>query len=153
MAAERARVLTAILLRHPDLLHEVEHAYRDVRLPPVLDPLRQALVDTAHASQKLDSPSLLDHLASLGLTGAVALALSDKPLPLPQCAARDAMPAEAEAGWWHYFGLLDPRRLDAEIAEAERRMREQFDDTTQRRLIALVRARAELMREPGEAAV
>ena len=29
-AAERARVLTAILLRHPDLLHDVEHAYRDI---------------------------------------------------------------------------------------------------------------------------
>jgi DNA primase len=150
-AAERARVLTAILLRHPDLLHDVDHAYRDVPVPAVLDRLRHALIDALHASEKLDSASLLDHLASLGLTGAVALALSDTPFPLPRCAAPDAMPAEAEAGWWHFFGLLDPSRLDAEIAEAERRMAVQCDETTQRRLIALLEARAELMREPGEA--
>ena len=105
----------------------------------------------SHAPDKLDSPSLLDHLAGLGLTGALALALSDAPFPLPLCAAPDAMPAEAEAGWWHFFGLLNPRRLDGEIEAAARRLTEQFDETTQRRLIALKTAQAELMQEPGEA--
>ncbi|HKM64466.1 MAG TPA: DNA primase [Acidisphaera sp.] len=150
-AAERVRVLTAILLRHPDLLHDVDHAYRDIAMPAALDQLRHALIDTIHAQQVLDSPSLLDHLAGLGLTGAVHLALSDTPLPLPRCAAPDAMPADAEDGWWHFFGLLDPRRLDAEIAEAQRRMAEEPDETNQRRLVALVRAQKKLMREPGEA--
>ena len=37
--AERMRVLTAILLRHPNLLHDVEHAYAALALPP---PLRSA---------------------------------------------------------------------------------------------------------------
>ena len=34
------RVLTAILLRHPNLLHLVEHAYAELTLQPPLDRLR-----------------------------------------------------------------------------------------------------------------
>src|SRR5271165_4104257 len=46
--AERMRVLTAILLRHPNLLHDVEHAYAALTLLPPLDRLRQALLAWAH---------------------------------------------------------------------------------------------------------
>ncbi len=46
--AERMRVLTAILLRHPNLLHLVEHAYAELTLQPPLDRLRDALLAWAH---------------------------------------------------------------------------------------------------------
>jgi len=46
------RVLTAILLRHPNLLHDVEHAYTGLTLLPPLDRLRQALLEWAHGGAR-----------------------------------------------------------------------------------------------------
>ena len=68
-------------------------------------------------------------------------ALSSASYPLPACAHADAMPAEAEAGWWHIFGLMHRSRLDDEVAAASRAFIDQPDETTQRRLIALCAAR------------
>ena len=42
-AAERSRILTAILLRHPSLLADVEPAYAALTMPEPLDRLREAL--------------------------------------------------------------------------------------------------------------
>jgi hypothetical protein len=56
---------------------------------------------------------------------------------MPSCAAPDASPAEAEAGWWHFFGLMDRGRLEEEVATAQRRLAGRFDAANQRRLIAL----------------
>ena len=39
---ERCRILTAILLRHPILLRDVEHAYVGLDLPPALAALRDS---------------------------------------------------------------------------------------------------------------
>jgi DNA primase len=149
-AAERARVLTAILLRHPGLLPDLAHAFETVALPAELSAVRDALLTAGNAADALDSPTLIAHLARAGAAATAARVLSDAPTPLPACAQPGAMPAEAEAGWWHYFGLLDPHRLDEEIAVATRRMTEFCDEPSQRRLIALVRARASLLCEPGE---
>jgi DNA primase len=149
-AAERARFMTAILLRHPALLPDLAHAYETVALPADLSALRDALLAATNAADALDSPTLIAHLARTGAAATAARVLSDAPTPLPACAQPAAMPAEAEAGWWHYFGLLDPHRLDEEIAVATRRMTEFCDEPSQRRLIALVRARASLLCEPGE---
>src|SRR5579863_6160415 len=41
---ERTRILTAILLRHPTLLRDVEHAYVGLQLPAALESLRHALI-------------------------------------------------------------------------------------------------------------
>ena len=40
--SERTRILTAILLRHPTLLHDVDHAYAAMALDPALAALRDA---------------------------------------------------------------------------------------------------------------
>jgi DNA primase len=149
--AERARVLTAILLRHPDLLRDVGHAYEMLALPPPQGALRDAIFGAAETLDVLDSPGLMTHLAQSGLADAAAQIVTETHVPLPACARPTAMAAEAEAGWWHFFGLLDPGRLDAEIDAARQRMAESCDDDSQRRLVALVRARAGLLREPGEA--
>jgi hypothetical protein len=51
------------------------------------------------------------------------------------------MPAEAEAGWWHFFGLMNPARLEEEVAAAMAEFARLADKTVERRLIALCTAR------------
>ena len=153
--AERARLLLAILLRHPGLLRDVEHALEDVDLASTLcaplSKLRHALLAWAEATEVLDSAALMSHLQLSGLTAEVSGVLAASPVPLPACASVDAMPAEAEAGWWHIFGLMNRPRLDEEVANAHRAFAAQTDDpVAQRRLIALVQARGALSRELGE---
>jgi len=61
------------------------------------------------------------------------------------------MPAEAEAGWWHIYGLMHRGRLEDEVAAASRDFAERADAAAQRRLIALCAARDALRRgEQGE---
>ena len=52
--AERARILTAILLRHPGLLRDVEHAFATLPLPPMCERLRKALLAWADHADVLD---------------------------------------------------------------------------------------------------
>ncbi len=138
--AERGRCLVAILLRHPDLLRDTEEAFAALELSPAMSRLRDAVL---HASERnvLDSATLLSHLHASGAMEETAQALSSAPCPLPACAHADAMPAEAEAGWWHIFGLMHRSRLDEEVAAAGRAFIDQPDEATQRRLIALCAAR------------
>lgn len=116
---ERARILTAILLRHPALLRDVEHAFAGLSLDPRLDRLRDAIAEWEEAADVLDSAGLMDHLTSSGLAEEVGFVLSAQPVPLPAYAGPDAMPAEAESGWWHIFGFLNVEHLRQEIAMAE----------------------------------
>jgi DNA primase len=139
-ASERARILTAILLRHPDLLHDVEHAYAALELPAPLAALRDALRSWADHADALDSSALIDHLTMSGLETDVAQVLAAAPVPLPACAASMAMPAEAEAGWWHIFGFLNIDRLREEVALARAAAGQDLTPETERRLVALTTA-------------
>ena len=89
---ERIRMVTAILLRHPNLLQDVEHAYAALALPPPLDRVRQALLDwahsegahnEAHAANALDSAALMSHLNVSGIAAEAEQALAAVPVPLP----------------------------------------------------------------------
>ena len=51
------------------------------------------------------------HLTNSGLQAEADQVLATVPVPLPACASSAAMPAEAEAGWWHIFGFLNVQRL------------------------------------------
>ncbi len=138
--AERGRCLVAILLRHPDLLRDTEEAFAALELSPAMARLRDAIL---HASERsmLDSATLLTQLNASSAMEEAAQALSSMPYPLPACAHADAMPAEAEAGWWHIFGLMHRSRLDEEVVAAERAFVDRPDEAAQRRLIALCAAR------------
>ncbi len=158
--AERLRTLTAIVLRHPELARDVEEAWCTLHLPPALHGLRHAVLAwTEHggvddparhgtdnpprldpAMHLLDSPTLLAHLTQLGLAEEVATVLAPTPCPLPACTLAGAMPAEAEAGWWHFFGLMQPGRLEEEVAAARRAFEARPDVASQRRIIALCTA-------------
>ncbi len=138
--AERGRCLVAILLRHPDLLRDTEEAFAALDLSPAMSRLRDTVL---HLSERdvLDSTTLLSQLNASGAMEEAAQALSSMPYPLPACAHADAMPAEAEAGWWHIFGLMHRSRLDEEVAAASRAFVDRPDEAAQRRLIALCAAR------------
>ena len=141
---ERARLLTALLLRHPGLLRDTEEAWANLDLPGPLARLRDAVLHIEdHAA--LDSASLLAHLTASGLAADAASVLSAS-MPLPTSARADAMPAEAEGEWWHLFGLMRGlSRLDHEVAEAARAYERDQTEAAQRRLIGLANARLELV--------
>jgi DNA primase len=137
VANERTRILTAILLRHPVLLRDVEHAFVGLDLPSPLASLRGALLDWAETAEILDSSALISHLTHSGLAAETEQALATVPVPLPTCASSAAMPAEAEAGWWHIFGFLNVQRLGEEIALAETACAQDLTPQSQNRLLAL----------------
>ena len=140
---ERARILTAILIKHPDLLHDLEEAYALVDLPGQLERLRDALRDWAAGTPPpLDSTELMNHLHQIGRAGDADRALANA--PLPSGAAPDEMPAAAEARWWHFFNLLDLGGLNAQVERAIRDFADHPTQQSERRLVALCSAREKL---------
>ena len=78
------------------------------------------MIEHSSHADVLDSRTLLDHLHALGLSQDVARVLEE----LPSCGRADAQPAEAEAGWWHFYGLmhrddLEQAKKAAELYHAE----------------------------------
>ena len=144
VAAGLARQLTAALLRYPGLLRDVEDAFRSLDLPADCDQLRKALLEWAERPAALDSQELMNHLTSSGLAAAAEGLLATESVRLSFFARGDAMPEEAEAGWWHIFGLMNLPRLRAELAGAEADAAHSLDARSQRRLIALREAEARI---------
>ena len=140
IAAERTRILTAILLRHPMLLRGVRHAYAGLRLDPVLARMRESLSEWAKHAEILDSRALMDHLDAFGLRADAERVLGGAPVPLPACASSAASLAEAEEGWWHIFGFLNVDRLREEIVMAREDAARGLTEETVRRLVALTSA-------------
>jgi DNA primase len=137
---ERARILTAIIVRHPKLLHDVGHAYDLLPMDNALARLRHAIGEWAESAAALDSAGLMHHLTESGFQHDVSAVLADAPLRLPACASPDAMPAEAEEGWWHIFGFLNVGHLQEEVELARADAARDLTPDTQRRLVALTEA-------------
>ncbi|MBB5688963.1 DNA primase [Roseomonas alkaliterrae] len=148
--AERARMLLAILLRHPWLLPQVEEAVGLLDLPdgPPAQ-LRAAILAWHGGAERVDSEGLIAHLARCGLEDAVAWALA--PAGLPLAARAEALPGEVEEGFWHFFlRLRGEADLIEDQQEARRILAETNDPAAQRRLILLTEALEAIRR--GEAA-
>ena len=143
-AAERSRILTAILLRHPSLLPDVEPAYAVLVLPESLGRLREALFNWANTADVLDSSALTNHLTKSGLQAEAERVLAAEPFPLPACALPTAMPAEAEGGWYHYYGLMRRNLLDRDVEAALLRYRSNQNEHNHRVLknLSIVRERS-----------
>jgi DNA primase len=144
--AERARILTAIVLRHPSLLNDVAQAYNTLPMDPPLARLRDSIEHWAESAETLDSAGLMDHLTKSGFEHDVQHVLAAAPMPLPACASSDAMPAEAESGWWHIFGFLNEELLREEVASAQADATRNLTPETERRHRALVEALAKIRR-------
>lgn len=149
--AERARMLFAILLRHPWLLPQVEEAVGLLDLPdgPATH-LRAAILAWQGDAERLDSEGLIAHLAKCGLEDAVAWALV--PAGLPLAARPEALPGEVEEGFWHFFlRLRGEADLIEDQQEARRILAETNDPAAQRRLILLTEALDAVRRGEGTA--
>jgi len=140
IAAERMRILTAIVLRHPAIFHDVEHAFAGLELNAALKRVRDAVGEWANHAEVLDSQALMDHLHEFGLRMEVERILAGAPVPLPACASAEAQTAEAEEGWWHIFGFLNVNRLRDEVMLAREEAAKGLTPETQRRLVALISA-------------
>jgi DNA primase len=142
----QARILLAILIRHPYLLPEVDEPFALLDLPTgAPQQLRTALSAWLADAELLDSAGLMDHLAAQGLGEALSWAIGAEDLPL--AARPEAQPKEALDGWWHFFGFLrGEEELSRDRAEAMRLLAETNDPTAQQRLIRLTEALAELRR-------
>ncbi len=142
---ERHRALLAILLNHPTLIGDVAEALSGVPMAPASrTQLRDAIIHWHDSADALDSAALMNHLAISGHAATAEQVLAARPVPLPACAGPAAMPAEAEAGWWHFFGLLNRPRLEEEVAAAQAAFARTPNAAAQDRLVALCAAREAL---------
>ena len=142
--AERHRALLAILLNHPMLIGDVAEALSALPLDPAQLGLRDALILWYDSATELDYELLMNHLERSGHAEQAQRVLASRPMPLPACAGPGAMPAEAEAGWWHFFGLLNRPRLEEEVAAAVAAFQKSPNVAAQNRLVALCAAREAL---------
>ena len=139
--SERHRALLAILLNHPTLISDVAEALSGLPLSAPHRRLRDELLHWHDSAETLDSDSLTNHLRHSGYAAEADAVLSNRSMPLPACAGPAAMPAEAEAGWWHFFGLLNRPRLEQEVEAARAAFERAPDPVAQGRLVALCAAR------------
>ena len=147
VGAERHRALLAIVLNHPVLINDVAEALSSLSMSPLHGCVRDQVLHWHHSAETLDSEALLNHLALSGYAAEARIVLSDRPIPLPACANVAAMPAEAEAGWWHFFGLLNRPRLEEEVAAARAAFERAPDAAAQDRLVRLTAARLALLED------
>jgi DNA primase len=149
--AAQALALTAITLRHPWLLTEVEESLAALDLPPgPVAQCRALMLAWLAEGHALDSAGLMDHLARGGLGDFATILLRDP--ALPAATQPDAQPKDALDAWWHFYALLrGEAELVADQAAARQSLAETNDRAAQRRLIRLSRALEALRRgEAGE---
>ncbi|WP_158745444.1 DNA primase [Acidisphaera sp. L21] len=145
--AERHRAMLAILINHPGLIGDVAEALSGLPLLPEYNGVRDALIRYYESEAALDFDGLMNHLALSGHAAQAHRVLATRPMPLPACAGPTAMPAEAEAGWWHFFGLLNRSRLEEEVAAAAAAFQRSPSPAAQTRLVALCAAREALAQD------
>ena len=112
--------------------------------------LRAALQEWAETAEILDSHVLMSHLTLSGLQTEAHEVLAPVPMPLPACASPNALPAEAEDGWYHYYGLMRRGLLDVDVESALARFRSEQNDQNHRILRNLSMVRERLRRAQFE---
>ncbi|MCK8786382.1 DNA primase [Roseomonas sp. NAR14] len=147
----QARMLLAILLRHPWMLPEVEEALTLLDFQaPRCDALRDALLGWLAGAEVLDSEGLMNHLAQAGLAEDAGWTLGV--VGLPPAAREDAQPKEALDGWWHFFAQLrGGEHLEADLAEARHHWIATNDPVSAQRMKRLAEAIEALRRHEAEA--
>ena len=142
-SCSRARKLAAILLHHPEISHDLEEAYGSLPLPSRMQPLRNAMMAYFSTAEMLDSAGLINHLHTLGLSDELSCVLDET----PSCGRPEAQPAEAEAGWWHFYGLMHRDGLEGAVQTARQHYEGNPDDADALgRLTALCQAAFRLRR-------
>ncbi len=109
-ARHRGEILLALILAHPVLLDAVGEALAGLALPERLAGLRDATFAWAERAERLDSASLNDHLANLGMTS--------ETVRLRAVLPAQATAERAQAFWWHFYGLSNADVLERQVAAA-----------------------------------
>ena len=135
----QAAHLAIIVMHHHYLLHDVEEAWCRVPLSSWLAELRDILL---HLPPALDSDGVKNHLNASHPGHVVhAFELVEQHGALDPAARTDAMPATAEFGWWHYFGMVQIDKIDDEIDLAVKSFIEDASSACERRIKALCEVR------------
>lgn len=119
---ERMRILTALLLRHPALLSEVEDAYCRLDLPPGLARIRAALMEAVSDGVPMDAGALAVWLDEGGLAEDRAAVLAARPLPMAVSAPDDLMAVDVVQEWWHFYALMNVRQFGEDLRGDTERM-------------------------------
>ncbi|MBS0982276.1 DNA primase [Gluconobacter cerinus] len=115
---ERLNILTAMLLRYPDILPEVEQAYSSLALPGDLDRIRSALLDWSCQDEDLTEENCHRWIEAHGLTDIVA-AVTESPMPREVGLGKDrdeVLKIDVVESWWHFYGLVNFRNFEREVA-------------------------------------
>lgn len=137
--AEAARAMTAAVLRHPWIMSNVHTHWEQVPFPAPLAAVRGSAI-AVYADDARFPDDFID-VVDRRSPGLVSAVLGDEPLPLPRFARAEATDAEAEAGFWHCFDVLNRGAVDAEIEATREALREHPNPLLERKLVALTVAR------------
>ena len=135
-AYERTKILTAIVLLHPAILRNVDHAYGDLELDPSLEKLRDAIREWANFTEVLDFQALLDHLGSFGLRGEAEKILAETSSSRPASVCPGAHLADVEADWLHFWELQNASRVREDRNVARANASQTLTSETERKLVA-----------------
>ncbi|GBR50398.1 DNA primase [Neokomagataea thailandica NBRC 106555] len=118
---ERLRLLTAMLLKYPEILPEVEQAYGGLELPQGLDVLRACLFDwISHDDGHLTQERCFKWLEQHGLKEAATETLAASGLLVRRKRAgtgdEDALREEIIEKWWHFYGFLNFKGFEKAVA-------------------------------------
>ncbi|MBS1031588.1 DNA primase [Gluconobacter cerinus] len=117
-SVERLNILTAMLLRYPDILPEVEQAYSSLALPVDLDRIRSALLDWSCQDEDLTEENCHRWIEAHGLTDIVA-GVTESPMPREVGLGKDrdeVLKIDVVESWWHFYGLVNFRNFEREVA-------------------------------------
>ncbi|WP_193183654.1 DNA primase [Nisaea sediminum] len=145
MARRQQQIVLAALLNHPALIDELGEAIGVLAFDdPFLDKLRQQIIEIALADPGLDSEGLIAHLTRLGLSDACNGLLSGETLSHAAFARRNAQLSKARAGLTELLARIGKPQLEAQLADAERAVAEEFSEASWNRLASLRSALASL---------
>lgn len=119
-AEERLNILTAILLRHPEILSQVEQEYSQLALTPSLANLRVALLEWAdQCDGPLKAESCRAWMEENGLKDQCE-GLIKGPMPRELRAEDDdgLLGVNVLESWWHFYGLVNFPAFEREVQQA-----------------------------------
>ena len=145
MANRQQQIVLAALINHPGLIDELGEAVGALSFAdPFLDKLRQQIIEIALDDPGLDSDGLISHLTRLGLSDACKGLLSGDTLGHAAFARRNASLVQARAGLTELLARIGKSHLEAQLADAERAVAEEFSEASWNRLASLRSALASL---------
>ncbi|HQT60481.1 MULTISPECIES: DNA primase [unclassified Acidiphilium] len=145
----RARLLTGLLIAHPDLLPMLEEAFGLLALPEECARLRAAMAAWLATAETLDSEHLLNHLTQSGLGEEAALVLGGIPRPGTGTDTSATGADALQSLWYGLYGLMNLDWLRQQCEEQRLRFEQDPTPENNTRLRALVEARYRA--ERGEA--